>query len=117
MKIYLITRNDGTNWDESHAFVVKADSEAEARKFAQEQSGDEGSDHTREYNLEYREPDELRESNEYIGKTFWTNTDNKFVSCVIIGHANQDENPSVTNSYGETNRILRGVILRDFNAG
>jgi len=83
MKIYLITRNDGTNWDESHAFVVKADSEAEARNFAQAQSGDEGSD-----------------------LTFWTNNDNKFVSCVIIGHAYAD-NPDVTNA------LLRGVILRD----
>ena len=112
MKIYLITRNDGTNWDESHAFVVKADSEAEARKFAQEESGDEGRDHTREYHLETREPDELRESNEYIGKTFWTNTDNKFVSCVIIGYAKH-----TGDHWGVTNALLRGVILRDFNAG
>ena len=110
MNIYLIKRNDRTDWDESHAFVVKADSEAEARKFAQEESGDEGNDFTREYHLEYSEPDELQESNEYIGKTFWTNMENKFVSCVIIGHSCED-NPDVNN------RILRGVILRDFNAG
>ena len=110
MKIYLISRHDGTDWDESHGFVIKADSEAEARKYAQEQSGAEGSDHTREYNLERCEPDELRESNEYIGKTFWTNTDNKFVSCVIIGHAYAD-NPDVVNA------LVRGVILRDFHAG
>ena len=112
MKIYLITRNDGTNWDESHAFVVKADSEAEARKFAQEDSGDEGSDSNREYHLEYDDPEDLRESNEYIGKTFWTNTDNKFVSCVIIGYAKH-----TGDHWGVTNALLRGVILRDFNAG
>ena len=117
MKIYLITRNDGTGWDESHAFVVKADSEAEARKFAQEESGFEGSDHAREYHLKTLEPDEVRKSNEYIGTTFWTNTDNKFVTCVIIGHASTEGNPRVTNSYGETSRTLRGVILRDFNVG
>ena len=112
MKIYLIRRNDRTGWDESRAFVVKADSEAEARKFAQEDSGDEGSDSNREYHLEYDDPEDLRESNEYIGKTFWTNTDNKFVSCVIIGYAKH-----TGDHWGVTNDLLRGVILRDFNAG
>ena len=112
MKIYLISRNGGTDSDESNGFVVKADSEEEARKFAQEQSGDEGSDHTREYHLQYDDPEDLRECNEYIGDTFWTNKDNKFVSCVIIGYAKH-----TGDHWGVTNALLRGVILRDFNAG
>ena len=107
MKIYLINRSDRVDWDEAAGFVVKAHTAADARDFAQEEHGYEGSFHTAEFRRECLHSDDIQGSNKYAGKTFWTNTENKYVTCVIIGHAPPDAQPPLNP----------GVILRDYNAG
>jgi hypothetical protein len=41
MRLYLLQRLDGADWDENAGFVIRAKDSKEARKIASEQPGDE----------------------------------------------------------------------------